>query len=218
MLLGFLTVLPNFNTTIAGEPNQYGSLIYLLIFVIILLCSVFVITPLPGNSLLFVTGAMAMNHILSLEWVFVSALSAAYIGYDLNYWSARILGLAVCRKGCPYIFKSINVVRTHELLEQYGPLAIIISRFIPAVNLPPFFAGLDSMNYRHYALFNLLGAALWCGIILAMGYELGGLGIIRTYLPVLILLVILAVIIALIYGVVTLIRGLLREGRREETG
>jgi len=73
------------------------------------------------------------------------------------------------------------------------------------------------MNYRQYALFNLLGAALWCGIILAMGYELGGLGIIRAYLPVLILLVILAVITALVYGVVTLIRGLLREGRREET-
>ncbi len=197
--------------TIAGETHQYGSWIYVLIFVAILLGSVFVITPLPVNSLLFVTGAMAMNHELSLEWVLVSSVAAAYIGYDLNYWSARLLGLAVCRKGCPHIFQSRNVVRTHALLAQYGPLSIIISRFIPAVNLPPFFAGLDSMDYRRYALFNLLGAVVWCGIILVIGYELGGLEIIKNYLPLLFFLVILALIIALIYGVVALIRGLMRK-------
>ncbi len=206
-----VTLISGFNTLFAGEPAQYGSWVYILIFVVVLLASVFIITPVPANSLLFVSGAMAMNGQLSLGWVLASAVTAAYIGYDLNYWSARLLGLAVCRKGCPHIFKAGNIERTHALLTKYGPLSIIISRFIPVLNLPPFFAGLNSMDYRRYMLFNFLGAVAWCGVVLFIGYVMGGIEIIRKYLPLIFVLVILVLAITLIYGLGVLIKGLLRK-------
>ena len=206
-----VTLPLGFNTTFAAGLPQYGSWVYILIFVVILLASVFVITPMPANSLLFVSGAMVMNGQLSLEWVLTSAVAAAYIGYDLNYWSARLLGLTACRKGCPHIFGARNIERANALLAQYGPISIIISRFIPVLNLPPFFAGLNSMDYRRYMLFNLLGAVIWCVIILIIGYVMGGFEIIRKYLPLIFVLVILALAVSLVYGLGVLLKGLLRK-------
>jgi membrane-associated protein len=82
----------------------------------------------------------------------------------------------------------------------------VISRFIPAVNLPPFIAGLDSMDYRWYAAVNLLGAILWCGITVFLGYFIGSLDIIQDYVNLLFDLAILATIVAFAYAAAALVR------------
>jgi membrane-associated protein len=76
----------------------------------------------------------------------------------------------------------------------------VISRFIPAVNLPPFFAGLYALDYGRYIAANLAGAVLWCGITVFLGYYIGGLDIIQDYLNLLMDLAILAAILALGYA------------------
>ena len=208
MIPDIITFFTTNTLTFLSEAHQFGIWVYVLIFLVIFIGSSFVITVLPGNSLLFISGAMAMNHELSLGWVLIIAIAAAYIGYDLNYWSGKILGITVCQKRCPHVFEERNMQKAHTLVEQYGPISIVISRFIPAVNLPPFLAGLTSMDYHRYILFNLFGAVVWCSVIVIMGYFIGGLEIIRGNLNLLFDVVILALIITIMYAVAVLIKGL----------
>lgn len=101
--------------------------------------------------------------------------------------------------------------KTREFMGKFGPLSIIISRFIPAVNLPPFFAGMESMNYIQYAVVNLLGAILWRGITIFLGYYIGRFNVIQSYVNLLFDLVILALVITFVYAVISLVRGWWRD-------
>src|SRR5271157_5444400 len=161
-------IITNITTSLPVQTEHYGSWIYLLIFLTILVASSFIITPFPGNSLLFVSGALATTHQLEISWLFFISVTAAYVGYDINYWSGRLLGIAVCKQGCPGVFEDKNIKKSLDLMKRYGTISIIVSRFIPAVNLPPFFAGMESMNYRLYIGMNLAGAVLWSGLVLSL--------------------------------------------------
>lgn len=202
-----ITLVSNITEALPTVSRQYGGWVYLLIFAIILLGSCFVIAPLPVDSLLFVSGALAMNRELSTGWVLIAGVAGAYFGYDINYWSGRLLGIAICRRGCPHIFGEREMETAQVLFEKYGPASIIIIRFIPVVNLPPFFAGLDKMAYRRYILFNLTGAVIWPVGVFTVGYFFGGLGIVRVYLGLLFDLVLLVVAIGLFYAGIMFIRG-----------
>jgi len=199
-------LITNISAVLPVQAGHYGPGIYLLVFLSILAASSFIIAPFPGNSLLFVTGALATTHQLDILWLFVISAAAAYIGYDINYWSGRLLGIAVCRQGCPTIFQEKNIKRSLELMKRYGTLSIIVSRFIPAVNLPPFFAGMEPMNYRFYIVVNLAGAVLWSGLVLSIGYLFGGIQIVQVILPGLFLVVLVILALSLIVAAAMLIR------------
>jgi membrane-associated protein len=213
MLSGILGIIPDTAPALFGLSFQSGIWFYLFVFFIMLLGAVFIITPLPQNSLLFLAGALAVNNQVSLGWVIIASIAGAYIGYDLNYWSGRLFNLAVCRRFCPHIIRAENIQRARALMDRFGPLSVVISRFIPAVNLPPFFAGLDSMNYGRYMTVNLLGAVLWCGATILLGYFVGSLGVIQDYVNPLFDLVVLVTIIAIAYAAIRLIR---KGGKDEE--
>ena len=215
-MLGVNITLPDTAPIILGPSFHSGIWFYLLVFVIILLGAVFIITPVPENTLLFFAGALAVNNQVSLFWVFIVSIIGAYVGYDLNYWTGRLLRLTFCRRVWPRIFHEKNVEKTRALMERFGPVSVVISRFIPAVNLPPFFAGLDSMDYDRYVAVNLAGAVLWCIITVLLGYYIGSLDIIQDYVNLLFDLAILATIITLLYAVLTLVlergRGTVQSG------
>lgn len=214
MLSGILDMIPDTASTLFGPSFHSGIWFYLLVFVVILLAAVFVVTPVPDQSILFLAGAIAENNQVSLAWVLVASIAGAYVGYDLNYWSGRLLSLAVCRRFCPHIIHAKKIQRARALMARFGPASVVISRFIPAVNLPPFFAGLDSMNYGRYMTVNLLGAVLWCGATVLLGYFVGSLGIIQDYVNPLFDLVVLVTIIAIAYAAIRLIR---KGGKNGET-
>lgn len=207
VLPDILNVLTNSTQYLLNPSYQPGIWFYILVFLVTFLGSVFVITPVPENSLLFIAGAMVANQQVLLGWLLIASIAGAYVGYDLNYWSGRFLNLAVCRMTCPHIFRTTNLQKTEDLMKKFGPIAVIISRFIPAVNLPPFFAGLNSMNYIRYMAVNITGAALWASITVLLGYFIGSFDIVQDYLNILFGLVILALIVTFIYAGVTLIRG-----------
>jgi membrane-associated protein len=198
--------ITNITSILPVQAGHYGPGIYLLIFITILVASSFIITPFPGNSLLFVSGALATTHQLDISWLFFISVAAAYIGYDINYWSGRLLGIAVCKRGCPGIFQEKNIRKSLDLMKRYGSVSIIASRFVPAVNLPPFFAGMDAMNYRLYIVMNLAGAVVWAGLVLSAGYLFGGIPIIQVILPGLFLIVIIILAVSLAVAAVMLVK------------
>jgi membrane-associated protein len=207
MLPGILGMIPDTAPILFGPSFHSGILFYLLVFIVILIGAVFIITPVPEKSLLFLAGAMAVNNQVSLFWVLVASIAGAYVGYDLNYWTGRLFSLAVCRRFCPHILQEKNVEKTRALMERFGPISVVISRFIPAVNLPPFFAGLDSMNYGRYMVANILGAALWCSVTVLFGYFIGSFEIVQDYVTFIFDLVLVVTVIAIAYGIISLVRG-----------
>jgi membrane-associated protein len=195
------------STSVLLSPSyQPGVWFYVLIFVVIFFGSVFIVTPVPVNSLFFVAVVMAVNQEVSLEWLLITAIAAAYIGYDLNYWSGRIFSLAVFHTTWPHIFGKKNIGKAEELFKKFGLMSIIISRYVPALNLPPFYAGLKSMNYIHYMIVNFIGAVLWCGIVTFIGYYIGNLDIIQDNLDILFVVVILVLIVTFLYSGILLVR------------
>ena len=212
MLSGIFNVLSDNTPSLLSPSFHSGTWFYVIVFAVILLGAVFIITPVPENSLLFLAGALAVNNQVSLGWVLAASIAGAYIGYDLNYWTGRVLSLAVCRRVCPHILHAKNIEKTRAMMERFGPVSIVISRFIPAVNLPPFFAGLDSLDYGRYVIVNLIGAILWCGITVLLGYFIGSLDIIQDYVNLLFELVIIVTVIAILYAVVNLARARVRAG------
>ncbi|HVN65518.1 MAG TPA: DedA family protein [Methanomicrobiales archaeon] len=212
MLLSILNGSVENAPSLLGPSVHSGPGFYLIVFLVILLGAVFVITPVPENTLLFLAGALAVSGPVSLGWVLAASIAGAYAGYDLNYWTGRLLNVAVCRRFCPHILQTRNIEKARALMERFGPVSVVISRFIPGVNLPPFFAGLDSMDYSRYMMVNLVGAVLWCGITVLLGYTIGSLDIIQDYANLLFDLAILVTIATLAYAVILLVRA------RGETG
>ncbi|HTY15449.1 MAG TPA: VTT domain-containing protein [Methanoregulaceae archaeon] len=202
----FTGIITNISAVLPVQVEHYGPGIYLLVFLSILAASSFIIAPFPGNSLLFVSGALATTHQLDIAWLFIISAAAAYIGYDINYWSGRLLGIAVCKRGCPRIFLEKNVKQSLDLMKRYGNVSIIVSRFIPAVNLPPFFAGMEPMNYHLYIIVNLVGAVVWSGLVLSVGYLFGGIPIVQVILPGLFLVVIVILAISLALAAAMLLK------------
>lgn len=199
MFIFTLSFMSDSIPSILSPSLRSGIGFYLLVFVIILLGAVFIITPVPENSILFLAGALAVSGQVSLGWVLLASIAGAYIGYDLNYWTGRLLRFTFCRRVWPHIFHEKNVEKTRKLMERFGPISVVVSRFIPAVNLPPFFAGLESMDYGTYAAVNLAGAVLWCIVTVLLGYYIGSLDIIQDYVNLLFDLAILVTVVVIAY-------------------
>jgi len=214
MLTSINITIPDTVPVLFGPSVHSGIWLYLLVFIVILLGAVFIITPVPENSLLFLAGAMVVNNQASLLWVLVASIAGAYVGYDLNYWSGRLLNLAVSRRFFPHILHTKKIEETRAFIERFGPISVVVSRFIPAVNLPPFFAGMDSMDYRWYVVVNLVGAVLWCGITVLLGYFIGSLDIVQDYVNFIFDLVVIVTIITIVYALVNMVRA---RGKNGET-
>jgi membrane-associated protein len=199
-------LLPLTSLSVTGQILQYGMWVYLLVFVVILLASTIVGGPIPDNTFLFLAGTAATVNGLSIEWLFLMAFLGGVAGYEINYWSGRLFGLAICRGVCPGVLADRNVRKALDMMNRFGPIALILSRFMPILNLPSFIAGVNSMEYRRYAGFNLISSAVWCGILLTLGYYIGSISIISGYLDDLTDLFIVVMAVTIIIALVMFAR------------
>lgn len=161
----------------------YGKWTYLLLFTIIFFETGVVITPfLPGDSLLFVSGSIAAQPLSALNIIllFLLLMLASTLGNQLNYLIGRFTGGRLLQ------FKRIKVInkkhlqRTEQFYGKYGGLTIIIARFLPIIRtLAPFVAGMASMGYYQFFIYNIIGAILWIGGLLTFGYYFGSLTIVK---------------------------------------
>src|SRR5208337_2378163 len=152
------------------------------------------------------TGAVAMGNGLSLMWLFVIAVCGGFAGYEINYWSGRIFGLAICQGICPTVLNNSNVRKALNVMDRFGLAIMVFSRFMPVLNLPSFIAGVNVMKYRRYFGFNLISSILWCGSLLMLGYYIGSISFLSDFLDNLMGLFIVILVVAIIIAIVMFAR------------
>ncbi|MDE2221644.1 MAG: VTT domain-containing protein [Candidatus Omnitrophica bacterium] len=156
---------------------HYGAWTYLIMFAIIFCETGLVVTPfLPGDSLLFVLGALAAGGILQLGWVLLGLSLAAVGGNMLNYTIGLYLSEKVLsHQALPFVNQEYTR-RTHLFFEKYGAKTIIITRFIPIIRtFAPFLAGVGRMPHMRFTIYNIIGGTAWVLVGVLSGFFFGGL-------------------------------------------
>ena len=178
---------------LAALLAQYGIWVYAILFFIIFAETGFVVTPfLPGDSLLFVAGALCGACAMDLWVLNATLIAAAILGNSVNYSIGRYLGPKVFQWENSRFFNKAALMKTHVFYERHGGKALVISRFIPILRtFTPFVAGIGEMTYVRFQAFNVAGAVLWVVSLSVAGYLFGNLPFIQNNLS----LVILAIIV-----------------------
>ena len=128
---------------------------------------------LPGDSLLFTAGLLASQGSLNLAVILIGAFAAAVVGNQVGYLIGARTGATLFKPGSR-LFKEEYVERARQYFDQYGSKTIVLARFVPAVRtFAPILAGVGSMRYRTFVMFNLIGALLWAVGVTMLGYALG---------------------------------------------
>ncbi len=168
---------------------EYGVWIYAILFAIIFCETGLVVTPfLPGDSLLFVAGAIAAAGQLDVNLLFALLASAAFLGNLANYAIGRWLGKRFFTDGGSRWLNPKHLEKANAFYERHGGSAVILSRFMPIIRTyVPFVAGLASMHARKFAMFNAVGAVLWVGGLTYAGYFFGNIPWVRGNLTAIIL-------------------------------
>ena len=178
-----------------GEWSQaLGPWLYFLLFAIVFCETGLVVTPfLPGDSLLFAVGALASLPDSGLNLWLVAALLivAAVLGDSVNYAVGAYMGPKVFSRADSRWLNQKHLQRTHDFYEKYGGKTIFLARFVPIVRtLAPFVAGVGSMTYSHFALYNITGAASWVLAFLLAGYFFGQIPAIQSNFHIVIVAII----------------------------
>jgi len=175
--------------------TTYGAWTYILLFLTIFLESgVIFVAFLPGDSLLFATGALTASTagILNIHLLFILLVIASVSGNGFNYFLGKWIGPKVFYSRQSLFFNQKYIEKAHQFYERYGGKAIIIARFVPIIRtIVPFIAGVGYMTYRQFFIFNLLGALVWIGGLVYGSYWFGNIPFVKQHFS----LVILAIIV-----------------------
>lgn len=213
MLPGLIDLFLHLDQNLPLVIEQYGIATYLLLFAIIFLETGLVVTPfLPGDSLLFVAGVVAAAGHLDPFLLLAVFITGAILGDTANYWIGNYLGLRVFQRRFPEIVRQEYIDRTYDFFERYGGLAIFIARFVPLVRtFAPFLAGVGTMCYRRFLLYNVLGAVAWSVVLVAGGYFLGTVPVVNQHLNLLIYAVMALTAVSVLYILYRIAHGYLRR-------
>ncbi len=169
--------------------HDYGLWVYLLLFAIIFAETGFVVTPfLPGDSLLFVAGALAAGGGLDVQWLIPLLIAASFGGDNTNYWIGHHLGPRVFRHNDSRLLNHEYLDRTRAFYNRHGGKTILLARFLPILRtFAPFVAGVGHMPYARFLAFSLTGSVLWIGLFVLAGYFFGHLPVVRQNLTLMML-------------------------------
>ena len=189
ILLQFLDILLHLDKHLAILVEQYGPWIYAILFFVIFAETGFVVTPfLPGDSLLFVAGALAALGGMDIVLLMATLTTAAVLGNQVNYHIGRFLGPKVFHWEDSRFFNRKALEKTHAFYEKHGGKAIIISRFLPLFRtFVPFVAGVGAMSYARFTSFNVSGALLWVVSLCMVGFLFGNVPWIKQNLTLVII-------------------------------
>lgn len=191
----------------------YGTWIYALLFLIIFVETGVVVMPfLPGDSLLFVAGAVAASGGMDIGVLVALLIVAAVAGDTLNYGIGHYLGPKVFHYEDSRFFRKAHLEKAHRFYEKHGGKTIIIARFVPIIRtFGPFVAGIGRMNYGRFVSYNIIGGVAWILSFVLGGYYFGNLPIVKNNLTLIILLII---VISLMPGII----GYLKSRRVKAAG
>lgn len=209
--MGFIHFIIDFilhiDVHLAELVAQYGIWVYGILFLILFCETGLVITPfLPGDSLLFVAGALAAlpGNDMNVHLMALLMAIAAILGDAVNYTIGRVFGERLFSNPDSKIFRRSYLDKTHKFYEKHGGKTIILARFVPIVRtFAPFVAGMGHMSYRHFAAYNVIGALVWVVLFTYAGYLFGDLPIVQENLK---LLIVAIIVVSILPGVVEIWR------------
>ena len=181
---------------------QYGIWVYAILFLILFCETGLVVTPfLPGDSLLFVAGALASlpSNDINVHVMVALMVTAAILGDAVNYTIGRVFGEKLFSNPDSKIFRRSYLEKTHQFYEKHGGKAIVLARFVPIIRtFAPFVAGMGKMSYRHFAAYNVIGALVWVLLFTYAGYLFGNVPMVQNNLK---LLIVAIIVVSILPGV-----------------
>jgi len=205
LLLYFVDLVLHLDKHLPLLIQQYGTWIYLALFLVIFCETGLVVTPfLPGDSLLFIAGAIAATGAMEPELLVVLLVSASFLGDNTNYWIGRLAGPRIFKSKTSRLLNRDYLDKTHHFYQKHGGKAIILARFFPIIRtFAPFVAGMGHMDYRRFLAFSIGGSIAWVGSFVLGGYFFGNIPFIKQNLT----LVMLAIIfISILPGIIAYLR------------
>jgi membrane-associated protein len=171
--------------------TDYGVWTHLILFAIVFAETGLVVTPfLPGDSLLFAAGALAALGSLDVWLLVVLLIGAAILGDTVNYWVGAWIGPRAFSGNVRFLRKDY-LERTHAFYEKHGGKTIILARFVPIIRtFAPFVAGVGAMSYPKFITYNIVGALLWVGLFVPLGYFFGNMPTVKENFSLVILAII----------------------------
>lgn len=183
--------------------GRYGTWTYVILFGIIFAETGLVVTPfLPGDSLLFAAGAFCARPETGLNVHLMALLLfvAAVLGDTLNYWIGSKFGPAVFKRDDSLFLRRKHLERAHAFFEKYGGRAVILARFVPIVRtFVPFVAGVGSMTYRKFLLYNVVGGFVWIYFFTYAGFLFGNQPFVQANFKLVILAIIILSVLPMVY-------------------
>lgn len=191
-LAGVLDIVLHLDAHLLALVQEYGVWVYAILFAIIFAETGLVVAPfLPGDSLLFVIGALCGMGSLELQIAMPLLIAAAFLGDNTNYWIGRLLGLRLLEHASPRFIRHEHLEKTHAFYAKHGGKTVIFARFLPIIRtFAPFVAGIGTMNYRHYVMFSIIGGVSWIGSLILAGYFFGNIPVIKDNLTLMILVIV----------------------------
>jgi membrane-associated protein len=213
-MLELFDMLIHIDKTLGVWIAQYGTWVYVVLFLIIFGETGLVVLPfLPGDSLLFIAGAFSASGHMHPGVLIALLIAAAILGNTLNYLIGRSIGVRVYSMNLRFLDRNA-LARTHAFYEKHGGKTVILARFIPLVRtFAPFVAGVAAMPFARFQLFNIVGAVGWVVSLVLGGYFFGNLPLVREHLNTIVLLGIASALLPLV--VVGVWKGLRRFRRKD---
>lgn len=185
--------------------HNYGTWTYGIIFFIIFCETGLVFTPfLPGDSILFATGALASIGAMNIIPLFIVILFAAVFGDTANYSIGKKIGNRILNKPNTKLINKDYLIKAQNFYDKHGSMTIVLGRFIPIIRtFVPFVAGIGKMRYTKFITHNILGGFLWVTLMLGLGYFFGEIPFIKQHFS---FVVIGIIVISVIPAIITFVK------------
>ncbi|MFJ8064374.1 DedA family protein [Psychrobacillus sp. NPDC096426] len=204
IIQGLISFILHIDEHLVDIIQNFGVWSYAILFLIVFIETGVVIFPfLPGDSLLFASGALAAVGAFHMALLWIVFFVAAVLGDTMNYQIGKKVGTSIPPNSL--LGKWINQDKLHksqQFFNKHGGKTIVIARFMPFIRtFAPFVAGASKMNYRYFITYNIAGAALWVTVVTLLGYFLGTIPIVKENFSTVLLLIIFVSILPGIIGV-----------------
>ena len=190
----FIDVLLHLDEHLAHWMQLFGPWLYVILFLVVFAETGLVVTPfLPGDSLLFAIGALASldGSPLDVRLLILALILAAVVGDGVNYHIGQLLGPRVFAREDSWVLNRRHLIKTQQFYERHGGKTIFLARFVPIVRtFAPFVAGIGSMSYARFAMWNITGAVVWVTSLTLAGYWFGNIPIVKRNFETVILAII----------------------------
>ena len=196
-ILSFFTSLDTHLAALAtGSPALFFGVVTLIIFAE---TGLVVMPLLPGDSLLFVAGAVTAIAGLNVHLFVAILIAAAVLGDAVNYFVGSKLGVRAFENKNSRIFKPAYLDRTQAFYDKYGAFSIVMGRFVPIVRtFVPFLAGVAQMPYRRFFIYNLIGGVLWISLLTYAGYLFGNIPWVKKNLSLIVIVIVIVSVLPML--------------------